>query len=61
MKIKEFTLNSEDQVVVKVVREVLNLFKIETGCEEDYSWETLNIENNLKPGDVPIVETIITM
>ena len=61
LKIKEFTLNSEDQVVVKVVREVLNLFKIETGCEEDYSWETLNIENNLRPGDVPIVETIITM
>ncbi len=61
MKIKEFTLNSEDQVVVKVVREVLNLFKIETGCEEDYTWESLNIENNLKPGNIPIVETIIAM
>lgn len=29
MKIKEFSLNSEHQVIVKVVREILNLFKME--------------------------------
>ena len=29
MRIKEFLLNSQNQVVCKVVREVLNLFKME--------------------------------
>ena len=29
MRIKEFLLNSQHQVVCKVVREVLNLFKME--------------------------------
>ncbi|MCR5177024.1 MAG: coproporphyrinogen dehydrogenase HemZ [Anaerovibrio sp.] len=61
MKIKDFKLNSDDQVVVKVVREVLNLFKIETGCPEGYDWDLLDIENNLQPGAVPVVETVIDM
>ena len=61
MRVKNFTLNSEDQVVVKVVREILNLFKIDTDCEADFDWEELNIVNKIRPGVLPIVETVIDM
>ncbi|MBR2143744.1 coproporphyrinogen dehydrogenase HemZ [Anaerovibrio sp.] len=61
MRVRKFTLNSEDQVVVKVVREILNLFKIETGCEADFDWEELNIVNTIRPDVLPIVETVIDM
>ena len=61
MRVRKFTLNSEDQVVVKVVREILNLFKIDTDCDADFDWEELNIVNKIRPGVLPIVETVIDM
>lgn len=61
MKVKTFSLNSDDQVVVKVVKEVLNLFKIEIDCQEDWDWETLDIKNELLPGELPAVRTVITV
>ena len=48
-------------MVVKGVREILNLFKIETGCEADFDWEELNIVNKIRPDVLPIVETVIDM
>lgn len=59
MRVRKFTLNSEDQVVVKVVREILNLFKIDTDCDADFDWEELNIVNKIRPDVLPIVETVI--
>lgn len=61
MKVRNFTLNSRDQVVTKVVREVLSLFKIETDCEDGCEWDALDIVNNLRGSEYPIVETIINM
>ncbi|WP_297568688.1 coproporphyrinogen dehydrogenase HemZ [uncultured Anaerovibrio sp.] len=61
MRVRKFTLNSEDQVVVKVVREILNLFKIDTDCDADFDWEELNIINKIRPDVLPIVETTIDM
>ena len=61
MKVNYFTLNSRDQVVTKVVREVLNLFKIETDCEDEYDWKTLDIVNNLRGDEYPVVETVISI
>ena len=61
MRVRKFTLNSEDQVVVKVVREILNLFKIDTDCDADFDWEELNIVNTIRPDVLPIVETVIDM
>lgn len=61
MRVRKFTLNSEDQVVVKVVREILNLFKIDTDCDADFDWDELNIVNKIRPDVLPIVETVIDM
>ena len=56
MLIKNFTLNSSHQVVVKVVREILNLFAMEVPAlakepveyaETDYDLLELNIENTV--------------
>lgn len=74
MLIKEFTLNSEDQVVVKVVREILNLFKMETNCEGEADLPALDIKNFVEaiptekatiaetelPGQLPAVRTVVT-
>ena len=60
MRIKNFSLNSEDQVVVKIVKEVLNLFKMEIDYDETWeNWdiESMTVNNTLIPSQVPIVHT----
>lgn len=54
MKVQSFSLNSDDEVVVKVVKEILNLFKI--SVEEDAQYQELKLENNRlsPPGEVPV-------
>lgn len=49
MKIKNFYLNSKDQVVVKIVNEILNLFKIEVvdDLEKIEKYHTFSVENTI--------------
>lgn len=74
MRVKYFHLNSDGEVIVRIVREVLNLFKIETGPPIDsfngkplpdddlrYDWQHLTIENEVLPGELPHVKTILTI
>ena len=49
MKIKNFTLNSIDQVIVKIVGEVLRAFRIEiASAEETADFDKFEIENAVK-------------
>lgn len=45
MKIKNFYLNSKDQVIVKIVNEILNLFKVEIVDEEVVDYISFSVEN----------------
>lgn len=45
VKIKEFYLNSDKEVIVKIVKEILTLFKVEIGEAADISYEKLEIYN----------------
>ncbi len=56
MRVKEFSLNSDQEVIVKIVREVLNLFKIQildasVECTADF--EQMSVVNELLPG-IPV-------
>ncbi len=68
MLINNFSLNSQHQVVVKVVREILNLFKMEVPSlakepqehtTEEYDLEKLEIENFIEsiPGETTLPQT----
>ncbi len=58
MNIKTLTINSRQEVIVKIVREVINLFKIRiTGPREETDYEQISVVNRRLPGDLPTVET----
>ena len=49
MKIKNFTLNSIDQVIVKIVGEVLRAFHIEiASATENADFDKFEIQNTVK-------------
>ncbi|WP_177503181.1 coproporphyrinogen dehydrogenase HemZ [Anaerosinus sp.] len=45
MKIKKFSLNSKDQVIVKIVNEILNLFNIKITNEESIDYASFSVKN----------------
>ena len=53
MKIKNFKLNSEDQVITKITGEILRAFHIEEANEfEPVNFEKFEIFNEVKGGNV---------
>ena len=60
MKVQEFSLNSEDQVVVKVIKEVLALFRIAVGSEEA-EYRRMAVVNEQLPGEPVRVLTRLTL
>ena len=66
-------LNSNQEVVVKVVKEVLNLFKISIGplldpdtkkplpVDGPYDWEAIDIENSIEASEIPEVHTRVIL
>lgn len=73
MRIKRMVLNSNQEVVVKVVKEVLNLFKISIGplldpdtkkplpVDGPYDWEAIDIENSIEASEIPEVHTRVIL
>ena len=58
MQVQNFYLNSDKEVIVKIVREVLNLFKIQIVAEAaSPDYRELSIENERLAGEVPRVRT----
>ena len=60
MNVQEFSLDSEDQVIVKVVKEVLALFKIVVGGENP-SYRRMSVQNERQPGDAVCIVTQLTL
>lgn len=66
VKIKSFTLNSDDEVTSKIVHEMLTLFKIEILTKKHlkndttYDYESLSIENDIAPLEPAMVLTTVT-
>lgn len=59
MKIKNFTLNSIDQVIVKIVSEVLRAFHIEiVSPSEDADFDKFYIQNSIKDEKVTTLLTV---
>ena len=61
VKIKEFYLNSDKEVVVKIVREILTLFKITMDCAEDFTYEKLEIYNTEATKKGVSVKTVLCL
>lgn len=67
MRIKQFALNSRDEVIVKIVKEILTLFKIEIEGDmkretaRDESGPRLSIENFASGGRPVRVKTVVTL
>lgn len=66
VKIKSFALNSDEEVTVKIVYEILNLFKIEILAEKflendnTYDYESLSIANDVVTLECAKVVTTVT-
>ena len=56
MRIGSFSLNSDNEVIVKVVREVLNLFKLEI-TQEQPDYQALQVQNEILPTQPVSVRT----
>ncbi|MGL6015022.1 MAG: coproporphyrinogen dehydrogenase HemZ, partial [Selenomonadaceae bacterium] len=61
MKIKSFYLSSDKEVIVKIVKEILTLFKVEISEQGPFDYERLEIVNEQQPGPVPKVTTSVTL
>lgn len=63
MRVREFYLNSEHEVIVKIVKEVLNLFRIEIADEdaEPVDFAVLSIENEVLSRKPPEVQTRLSV
>ena len=63
MRVREFYLNSEHEVSVKIVKEVLNLFRIEIADEdaEPVDFAVLSIENEVLSRKPPEVQTRLSV
>lgn len=61
MKIKSFYLNSDKEVIVKIVKEILTLFKVEISEQGPLAYEKLEIINEQQPGPVQSVSTRLTL
>ena len=61
MKVREFYLNSEQEVIVRVVKEILNLFKIQVTDDDTAEYARLAVENSLQKGKAPIVQTELSV
>lgn len=61
MKIKSFYLNSDKEVIVKIVKEILTLFKVEISEQGPFAYEKLEIINEQQPGPVQSVSTRLTL
>ena len=58
MQVQKFSLNSDREVIVKIVREVLNLFKIRIDPEAPApEYQSLAVENERLAGRLPRVRT----
>lgn len=63
MRIRKFYLNSDHEVIVKIVKEVLNLFRIEIAGEdtEAVDFAMLSIENEVLSKEPPQVQTRLSV
>ena len=63
VKIKHFYLNSQEEVIVKIVKEILTLFKIELDevSQEPFAYESLTIDNQVVLDDIVRVNTKIRL
>ena len=60
MQVQKFSLNSDREVIVKIVREVLNLFKIRIDPEAPApEYQSLAVENERLAGRLPRVRTCL--
>ena len=57
LKVREFWLNSKQEVIVKIVREILLLFKVEVVADETADYAGLSVENRVIPGEPLRVST----
>ena len=60
MRIGSFSLNSDNEVIVKVVREVLNLFKLEI-TQEQPEYKALQVQNEVLPTQPVSVRTEVRL
>lgn len=61
MKVKEFYLNSEEEIIVKIVREILMLFRIEVVDSNETDYDLLMVENTLRTDGRPFVLTKLSV
>ncbi len=57
MHIRKFTIDSDEQVVVKVLREVLDLYRISTADEDSAAFEEIVVRNETAEGNPLRVRT----
>lgn len=62
MIIKKFYLNSDQEIIVKIVKEILVLFKVKIDEESiDYDYAELRVANNVDEPEVGSVTTVLTL
>ncbi len=61
MKVREFFLNSEQEVIVKIVREIRLLFQVEITDGTDADYARLSVENEIISGEPLSVVTRMTL
>ena len=63
MKIKTFYLNSTKEIIVKIVKEILVLFKVEINDADDtiFDYDELKIENIYDDVALNGVKTVLTL
>ena len=63
MKIKTFYLNSTKEIIVKIVKEILVLFKVEINDTDDtiFDYDELKIENIYDDVALNGVKTVLTL
>ena len=63
MKIKTFYLNSTKEIIVKIVKEILVLFKVEINDANDtiFDYDELKIENIYDDVALNGVKTVLTL